>query len=272
MAELRLRAAQVAVQAYVHPAADSFVEIVKAHDLSEFSRRQTLMAQVASTDRDVLGELRAVREDEQAEQANLLVLRDKAEARTKAAADELAALEKLRDDHARLKSALDERIAEFQTEVAALTREEATISGLIKSREQTGASVDGTPVPAKSASGLIWPVEGPISSPFGYRWGALHAGIDIDSGDGVPIRAAKGGTVIMAGWNGGYGNCTIIDHGGGFTTLYGHQSRMLVSEGQIVKQGQLIGYTGGTGNVTGPHLHFETRVGGTPENPLNYLP
>ena len=272
MADLRLRAAAVAVQAYVHPAADSFIEIIKARDLAEASRRQTLMAQVASTDRDVLGELRAVRQDQQAEQANLLVLRDQAQDRKKAAADKLAELEKLRDDQVRLKSALDDRIAEFQNEVSALSREEANISGLIKARELTGASVDGKPVPAKSASGLIWPVDGPISSPFGYRWGALHAGIDIDAGDGAPIRAAKAGTVIMAGWNGGYGNCTIIDHGGGFTTLYGHQSQMLVSEGQAVKQGQLIGYVGGTGNVTGPHLHFETRVGGTPENPVNYLP
>jgi murein DD-endopeptidase MepM/ murein hydrolase activator NlpD len=272
MANLRVRAAAAAIQAYVHPASDAFMEIIKSRDLAEAARRQTLMAQVASTDRDVLGQLRAVRQDQQAEQANLLVLRDQAEERRKAAADQLAALQKLRDDQSRLKSALDERIAEFQNEVAALSREESNISGLIKARELSGASVDGTPVPAKSSSGLIWPVDGPISSPFGYRWGALHAGIDIDSGAGVAIQAAKSGTVIMAGWNGGYGNCTIIDHGGGFTTLYGHQSQILVSEGQVVKQGQVIGYTGATGNVTGPHLHFETRVGGTPENPLNYLP
>jgi murein DD-endopeptidase MepM/ murein hydrolase activator NlpD len=230
------------------------------------------MAQVANTDRDVLGQLRAVRQDQQSEQANLIALRDQAQNRKKTASEKLAELEKLRDDQVRLKSALDVRIAEFQAEVQALSREEANITSLIRTRELSGASVDGTPVPAKSASGLIWPADGSISSPFGYRWGALHAGIDIDSGYGAPIRAAKAGVVIMAGWNGGYGQCTIIDHGGGFTTLYGHQSEMLVSEGQAVKQGQLIGYVGGTGNVTGPHLHFETRVGGTPENPLNYLP
>src|SRR5947209_3951030 len=201
MVDLRQRAAAAAVQAYVHPVADTFIEIMRARDLAEASRRQALMAQVASTDRDVLGQLRAVRQDQQSEQANLLVLRDEAQDRKKAAADKLAELQKLRDDQARLKSALDVRIAEFTAEVSALSREEENISGLIKSRELTGASVDGNPVPAKSSSGLIWPAAGSISSPFGYRWGALHAGIDIDAGYGAPIRAAKAGTVIMAGWN-----------------------------------------------------------------------
>jgi murein DD-endopeptidase MepM/ murein hydrolase activator NlpD len=271
-ADLRQKASAVAVQAYVHPASDTFLEIMRARDLAEASRRQAFMAQVVNVDRDVLGQLRAVRQDQQAEQANLLVLRDQAEERRKQAADKLAELERLRSDQVRLRSALDVRIEEFTTEVEALNREEANIAALIKTREVTGASVDGNPVPAKSASGLIWPSDGPISSPFGFRWGALHAGIDIDSGYGAPIRAAKSGTVILAGWNGGYGNCTIIDHGGGFTTLYGHQSEMVVSEGAAVKQGQLIGYVGGTGNVTGPHLHFETRVSGTPQNPLNFLP
>jgi murein DD-endopeptidase MepM/ murein hydrolase activator NlpD len=282
VADLRKKASAVAVQAYVHPASDSFLEIMKARDLSEASRRQTLMSQVVDVDRDVLGQLRAVRQDQQAEQANLLSLREQAQSRKKEATDKLADLQKLRSHQVRLKSALDVRIQEYTAEVDALSREEANIQGLIRSRELTGASVDGKPVPVpvapapaakkSSGSGLIWPASGPISSPFGYRWGAMHTGIDIDAGYGAPIVAAKAGTVISAGWNGGYGQCTIIDHGGSFSTLYAHQSTMLVGEGQSVSQGQLIGYVGGTGNVTGPHLHFETRVGGNPENPLNYLP
>lgn len=271
-ADLKTKASAVAVQAYVHPASDSFLEIMKSKDMAELSRRQTFMSQVVQVDRDVLGELKAVREDQQAEQTNLLALRDQAQTRKKEASDKLAELQKLRTDQVRLKSALDVRIRDYQNEVDALSREEGNIQGLIRSRELSGESVDGTPQPAKSASGLIWPASGPISSPFGYRWGALHAGIDIDTGYGAPIVAAKAGTVILAGPNGGYGNCTIIDHGGSFTTLYAHQSRMLVGEGDYVKQGQLLGYTGSTGNVTGPHLHFETRVGGVPKNPLNYLP
>jgi len=272
MADLKTKASAVAVQAYVHPGSDSFIELMKAKDLTEASRRQALMSQVVQVDRDVLGQLRAVRQDQQAEQANLLVLRDQAQARKKEATDKLGELQTLRANQVRLKDALDVRIQEYQYEVDALSREEANIQGLIRTRELSGASVDGRPVPAKSSAGLIWPASGSISSPFGYRWGALHAGIDIDTGYGAAIVAAKAGTVISAGWNGGYGNCVIIDHGGSFSTLYAHQSRMVVGQGDVVKQGQLIGYTGATGNVTGPHLHFETRVGGTPQNPMNYLP
>ncbi len=272
VADLKVRASAVAVQAYVHPGADSIFELMKAKDLAEASRRQTLMSQVVQIDRDVLGQLRAVRQDQQAEQANLLALRNDAQAKKKAAQETLDELTALRSSQVRLKNALDVRIQEYQAEVNALSREEATIQGLIRTRELSGASVDGTPQPARSASGMVWPTSGSVSSPFGYRWGALHAGIDLDSGYGARIVAAKAGTVISAGYNGGYGNCVIIDHGGSFSTLYAHQSKVVVSEGQSVSQGQLIGYVGGTGNVTGPHLHFETRVGGSPRNPMNYLP
>ena len=100
----------------------------------------------------------------------------------------------------------------------------------------------------------------------------MHAGIDIGAGSGTPIYAAKAGTVIHSGGMGGYGNAVIIDHGGGFTTLYAHQSRLGSREGQQVSQGQVIGYVGSTGNSTGPHLHFETRVNGAAQNPRRYLP
>jgi murein DD-endopeptidase MepM/ murein hydrolase activator NlpD len=271
-ADLRQRASAVAVQAYVHPSSDSILEIMKARDLAEASRRQTFMSQVVQVDRDVLGQLRAVREDQQAEQRNLLALRDQAQERKKVATDKLAELQKLRADQMRLRSALDVRIQAYTYEVEALAREESNIQSLIRTRELSGESVDGTPTPARSASGLIWPSSGSVSSPFGYRWGAMHQGIDIDSGPGAPIVAVKAGTVIMAGWNGGYGNCVVIDHGGSFSTLYAHQSRMVVGDGEYVKQGQLLGYVGGTGNVTGPHLHFETRVGGVARNPTSFLP
>jgi len=270
-ADLRGRAVAVAVQAYIHPSADSFLELMRAKDLTEASRRQALMSQVVEVDRDVLGELRAVREDQQAEQRNLIDLRDQAQERKRDATEKLNALQALRTEQVRLRNALDVRIQEFTAEVQALAREEATISGLIRAREVTGASVDGRPAPARSASGLAWPSPGGVSSPFGPRWGSMHTGIDIDSGYGAPIVASKAGVVISAGWYGGYGNCTIIDHGGGFSTLYAHQSSVLVREGQSVTQGQAIGYVGGTGNVTGPHLHFETRVGGSPQNPMNFL-
>ena len=123
-----------------------------------------------------------------------------------------------------------------------------------------------------SGAGLIWPVNAPVTSGFGYRWGRLHAGIDQGVGTGTPIRAAKAGTVIFSGSMSGYGNVVIIDHGGGFSTLYAHQSRIASSEGQRVSQGQTIGYVGSTGRSTGPHLHFETRVNGSAQNPRRYLP
>jgi len=122
-----------------------------------------------------------------------------------------------------------------------------------------------------SAAGLIWPVNGPVTSPFGWRWGRLHAGIDIGVPSGTPIHAAASGTVVIAGWVSGYGNYTCIDHGGGLATCYGHQSSFATSVGAHVSQGQVIGYTGCTGHCFGPHLHFEVRINGTPVDPLGYL-
>ncbi|HEY7875142.1 MAG TPA: M23 family metallopeptidase, partial [Actinomycetota bacterium] len=124
----------------------------------------------------------------------------------------------------------------------------------------------------KSSQGFIWPLNGPVTSGYGYRWGRLHAGIDISGYTGQPIIAAKSGVVIEAGSMGGYGNGTVIDHGGGIATLYGHQTSIGVSVGQRVSQGDVIGTVGSTGYSTGPHLHFEVRVNGSPQNPMNYLP
>ncbi|GAA4598094.1 murein DD-endopeptidase MepM/ murein hydrolase activator NlpD [Actinoplanes octamycinicus] len=129
---------------------------------------------------------------------------------------------------------------------------------------------------------LLMPVHGWKSSDYGnrydpyYRVWQLHAGTDFAAGSGTPIRAAAAGRVIQAGWNGGYGNYTCISHGRvmgtGFSTCYGHQSRIYVHVGQYVRQGEVIGKVGSTGASTGAHLHFETRFGGAPRNPLNYLP
>ena len=112
--------------------------------------------------------------------------------------------------------------------------------------------------------GLIWPVSGPVTSPFGYRWGRLHAGIDIGVPYGTPIHAAASGTVVLAGWTGGYGNYTCIDHGGGMATCYGISPRYRGLERRQVSQGQVIGYVGSTGHSFGAHLHFEVRIHGNP--------
>jgi len=129
----------------------------------------------------------------------------------------------------------------------------------------------GGPSSAPSAAGLIWPVSGPVTSPFGWRWGRMHQGIDIGVPTGTPIKAAAAGTVIYCGWESGYGNLTVIDHGGNLATAYGHQSSIAVSCGEQVAQGQVIGYVGCTGHCFGPHLHFEVRIDGNPVDPMGYL-
>src|SRR5437660_1178212 len=153
---------------------------------------------------------------------------------------------------------------ELIAEANALAAEDARIRGQLAAAQ---GATDTTP----SASGLIWPVNGPVTSPFGYRWGRLHAGIDIGVPYGTPIHAAAAGTVVLAGWVGGYGNYTCIDHGGGLATCYAHQSSFATSSGATVAQGEVIGYVGCTGHCFGPHLHFEVRINGTPVDPLGYL-
>ena len=137
-----------------------------------------------------------------------------------------------------------------------------------------GTALPAGPIPSASAAGLIWPVEGTVTSGFGYRWGRMHEGIDISVPEGTPIRAAADGTVILMQSeyeSGGYGNYTCIDHGGGLSTCYAHQSSFATSVGAHVSQGDVIGLSGNTGHSTGPHLHFEVRINGTPTDPLGYL-
>jgi len=160
-------------------------------------------------------------------------------------------------------------------ESQAIQAASAAIEARIRASEAAGndGAAGGTTTPATpSAAGFIWPVSGPITSPFGPRWGGFHPGIDIGVPEGTPIHAAAAGTVIWCGWESGYGNLVVIDHHNGLATAYGHQSRIAVSCNQDVAQGDVIGYSGCTGFCTGPHLHFEVRVDGTPVDPLGYLP
>jgi murein DD-endopeptidase MepM/ murein hydrolase activator NlpD len=138
--------------------------------------------------------------------------------------------------------------------------------------QAAGAASGSSSTAPPSGTGFAWPLSGPITSPFGMRWGTLHPGIDIGVPTGTPIHAAGSGTVIWCGWMSGYGNLVMIDHHNGLATLYGHQSRIAVSCNQQVSTGETIGYVGCTGFCTGPHLHFEVRLNGTPVDPLGYLP
>jgi murein DD-endopeptidase MepM/ murein hydrolase activator NlpD len=152
-------------------------------------------------------------------------------------------------------------------EIDALEAASARIAAQIRAAQSRNSGPTQTP----SNAGLIWPVQGPVTSPFGWRWGRMHEGIDIGVGYGTPIHAAAGGTVIYCGWEEGYGNFVVIDHGGNLATAYGHQSQIAVTCGQQVSQGDVIGYVGCTGHCFGPHLHFEVRVNGNPVDPLGYL-
>jgi murein DD-endopeptidase MepM/ murein hydrolase activator NlpD len=154
-------------------------------------------------------------------------------------------------------------------EIDALQAASNAIGERIRAAQAQHSSATGDTSP--SSAGLIWPVSGPVTSPFGWRWGRMHQGIDIGVGMGTPIHAAASGTVIYCGWEQGYGNFVVLDHGGNLATAYGHQSQIAVTCGQQVAQGQVIGYVGCTGHCTGPHLHFEVRIDGNPVDPLGYL-
>ena len=157
---------------------------------------------------------------------------------------------------------------EYLAEVDALAAQSASLAAAIRDA-QAGAGSTGTGVP--SAAGFIWPVDGVVVSGFGMRWGRMHEGIDIAASSGTPIRAAASGTVIHAGWLGGYGNLVVIDHGNGLATAYAHASSILVGVGQQVAQGETVSLVGSTGHSSGPHLHFEVRINGVAVDPLLYL-
>jgi murein DD-endopeptidase MepM/ murein hydrolase activator NlpD len=130
--------------------------------------------------------------------------------------------------------------------------------------------VEGGPI-RQGSGDMIWPINGQFSSPFGMRWGRLHAGIDLAAPTGTPIRAAAGGRVILAAPTGGYGNYTCVAHSSSISTCYAHQSRFGAAVGEGVSKGDVIGYVGNTGHSFGAHLHFEVRIDGRPTDPMDYL-
>ena len=159
---------------------------------------------------------------------------------------------------------------ELLAEIDSLQKQSSALAASIRSSQAAQPTTATTVI--QSGSGVLqWPVSGPVTSPFGSRWGRMHEGIDIAVPSGTPVHAAGGGTVIYAGWMEGYGNLVAIDHGGGLATAYGHNTSVTVSVGQSVSVGDVIAYSGSTGHSTGPHVHFEVRVNGTPVDPLGYL-
>jgi murein DD-endopeptidase MepM/ murein hydrolase activator NlpD len=197
----------------------------------------------------------------QAERDNVARLRTEIEpARTEAANQEAAEAAALADIQAKK--------AQYEAEYNALQAASDAIAAMLRSRG-SGSGVAG--------GCEARPVPGDIGSGFGMRYhpvlhySRMHTGVDMHASQGEPIHACRAGTVVQVGWNGGYGNTVIIDHGGGMATLYGHQSQTNANVGQQVAAGDVIGYVGSTGMSTGPHLHFEVRLGGNPVDPAAYL-
>ena len=140
-----------------------------------------------------------------------------------------------------------------------------------RSRWRSKAPAAHQPIPKDTEKLFSWPLSGRLTSRFGPRNGSFHDGIDIAAPAGTPVRAAAAGRVIFSDALRGYGNVVIVKHANGFTTVYAHQRRNLVKDGQIVQRGEIIGEVGETGRVTGPSLHFEVRSGKNARNPLHYL-
>ena len=255
-----------AINSFIRPNGDGGPAL-KTDDIAVAARKEALLAQVAASDKDLIDQLDTAEEDLSILEAQATEVASLAAARRAETQSRLDQLKATRAEKIRLDKQVEQRKAEVLKEIEETAKAEAQLSGILARASRQGVSPDS----GAGQGGCIWPTRGSVTSEYGSRWGRLHAGIDIAAGTGTPIGAAKSGTVIFAGTMSGYGNAVIVDHGGGFATLYAHQSRLASSEGDKVSQGETIGYVGNTGRSTGPHLHFETRYGGSARNPRGCL-
>ena len=255
---------------------DLIAVILESDGFDDLVSRYEYLRRISEQDSSIVGRVRTLRNGTRVTVDRVTADRDEIEAKK-------AELERTRRQlearEAELASARDAKATALETVNSSIHRLEGDVSdlqGQIERQIQQASATPGVaPLPAGpvqgAAGGWIWPVNGTLTSPFGYRWGRLHEGIDISVPEGTPVRAAKPGRVILAAYTGGYGNYTCVDHGGGLSSCYAHQSSFAVSPGDQVAQGDVIGYSGNTGSSTGPHLHFEIRVNGTAVDPLGYL-
>ena len=272
---------------YMHGQLNYLDVVLGARDFSDFSNRLELLRRILSADIQLLSDIRqeqaAIREaraELEAQRSRQAALKEEAKAKR----DEIAAHKKENEDllyqaqydKATAEKAYEEYQQASQSIADMLRQRAANVPAASADGEAKGS--DGSSAAASGGSGgMIWPVNGTVTSPYGYRTHPIfgtaiyHSGIDIGVDYGTPVQAAAGGTVVEASWISGYGYSVIIDHGGGLSTLYGHNQELAVSAGQQVAQGQVIAYAGSTGNSTGPHVHFEVRSGGEPVDPNGYL-
>jgi len=268
------------VEIYKADSPDALTVILSADGFGDLLERAEFLDRISDQDREITDLVRGLRDrardqavqladlEEQEQLAAERILRERdqvaaVEYQLVGARDQLASARA--DKRGALAQVRDSRVR-LEGDLAALEREQTRVQAALQG---AGNTFDG---PIKQGSGqLIWPVNGPVVSPFGMRWGRLHAGIDIAVPAGTAIHAADAGRVVLMGWVGGYGNYTCIQHTGSLSTCYAHQSSFATSNGASVSQGQLIGYSGCTGHCFGDHLHFETRINGSPVDPMGYL-
>jgi len=265
------------VEIYKADSPDALTVILSADGFGDLLERAEFLDRISDQDREITDQVRGLRDkardqtvqlaelEEQEQLAAERILRERdqvaaVEAQLVGARDQLASARA--DKRGALSQVRDSRVR-LEGDLAALEAEQARVQAAIQGASG-GEFKQGT-------GQLGWPVNGPVVSPFGMRWGRLHAGIDIAVPSGTPIHAADGGRVVLMGWVGGYGNYTCIQHTSSLSSCYAHQSSFATSNGASVSRGQLIGYIGCTGHCFGDHLHFETRVNGSPVDPMGYL-
>jgi murein DD-endopeptidase MepM/ murein hydrolase activator NlpD len=280
VAQERVRDTAAAMYRNAGTAGGEVVVTLRTRRVSELISRRKYLGVVGD---QLAGEADAVRVAEADVRYALNALRShEATARRLAARaeEDAATIGRLRDVQARALGAARTAEAREANALAAATAKrqefEAAAAAAKAAADAVGDDLRGRST-GRAPGRLLFPADGPVSSSFGNRlhpifktW-RMHAGIDIGAGYGAPVRAAAAGTVVTAGWISGYGRAVIVDHGGGLATLYGHLSRTSVNVGQRVGRGVTIGAVGSSGNSTGPHLHFEVRVQGTPVDPMGYL-
>jgi murein DD-endopeptidase MepM/ murein hydrolase activator NlpD len=265
------------VEIYKADSPDALTVILSSDGFGDLLERAEFLDRISDQDREITDRVRGLRDrahDQAIELAGLEEQEQLAAERILRERDEIAAVENqlvgARDQLASARA--DKRGALAQVHDSRV-RLEGDLRALEAEQVRVQAAIQGNSGGSfKQGSGQLgWPVNGPVVSPFGMRWGRLHAGIDIAVPSGTAIHAADGGRVILMGWVGGYGNYTCIQHTGSLSTCYAHQSSFATSNGASVSQGQVIGYVGCTGHCFGDHLHFETRVNGSPVDPMGYL-
>ena len=264
------------VEIYKADSPDALTVILEADGFGDLLERAEFLDRISDQDREITDEVRGLRDKAEGQARQLASLEQReqlAAERILHERDQIASVQdQLLSSRNQLASARADRRGALAQVRSSRDQLEGDLAALEAEQARVASALSGAPGPIKPGSGqLIWPVNGPVVSPFGMRWGRLHAGLDIAVPAGTPIRAADSGTVVLMGWVGGYGNYTCIQHTASLSTCYGHQSSFATSNGANVSQGQVIGAVGCTGHCFGDHLHFETRVNGSPVDPMGYL-